>query len=70
MRNSKMTCFPLAVAGLCAMFACAEASPAECENVASVEGREASLLPKGRAFKLVWHDEFLVDYVRVYDIVE
>ena len=26
--------------------------------------------PKGRAWALVWHDEFLVDYVRVYDLVE
>ena len=25
-----------------------------------------SLLPEGKKFKLVWHDEF--DYVRVYDI--
>lgn len=29
-----------------------------CEAVPSVEGREPSLLPKGKNFKLVWHDEF------------
>lgn len=29
-----------------------------CESVQTVEGREASLLPKGRKFKLVWNDEF------------
>ena len=38
----------------------------------SLTGREPSLLPKGRAFSLVWNDEFdedafLVDYVRVFD---
>ena len=32
--------------------------PVECESVAAVEGREASLLPSGRKFKLVWNDEF------------
>ena len=35
-----------------------DGSPAVCESVAAVEGREASLLPKGRKFKLVWNDEF------------
>ena len=32
--------------------------PVACERVAAVEGREASLLPSGRKFKLVWNDEF------------
>ena len=32
--------------------------PVACEAVAAVEGREASLLPSGRKFKLVWNDEF------------
>ena len=32
--------------------------PVACERVAAVEGREASLLPSGRTFKLVWNDEF------------
>ena len=35
-----------------------DGSPVVCESVATVEGREASLLPKGRQFKLVWNDEF------------
>ena len=35
-----------------------DGSPVVCECVATVEGREASLLPKGRQFKLVWNDEF------------
>ena len=35
-----------------------DASPVVCECAATVEGREPSLLPKGRRFKLVWHDEF------------
>jgi len=26
--------------------------------------------PAGQAWKLVWHDEFLTDYVRVYDLVD
>ena len=32
--------------------------PMECEGAATVDGREPSLLPKGRKFKLVWNDEF------------
>lgn len=32
--------------------------PVECESVATVAGREPSLLPKGKNFKLVWNDEF------------
>ena len=47
-----------------------DGSPVVCESVAAVEGCEASLLPKGRQFKLVWNDEFLVDFVRVYDIIK
>jgi len=35
-----------------------DGSPVVCESVATVEGREASLLPKGLKFKLVWNDEF------------
>ena len=35
-----------------------DASPAACESMATVDGREPSLLPKGRKFSLVWHDEF------------
>ncbi len=35
-----------------------EMFPVECESVTAVEGREASLLPKGRKFALVWNDEF------------
>ena len=35
-----------------------DASPVVCESVATVNGREPSLLPKGRKFSLVWHDEF------------
>ena len=44
--------------------------PVACERVCTVAGQEASLLPKGMKFKLVWHDDFAVDYVRVYDIDE
>ena len=29
-----------------------------CASVAAVEGREPSLLPPGKTFRLVWHDEF------------
>ena len=32
--------------------------PVECESVAAVDGREASLLPTRLKFKLVWNDEF------------
>ena len=32
--------------------------PVACESVSAVEGREPSLLPKGKKFKLVWNDEF------------
>ena len=32
--------------------------PVACERVVALEGREASLLPSGRKFKLVWNDEF------------
>ena len=32
--------------------------PLECERVNAVEGKAPSLLPAGRAFKLVWNDEF------------
>ena len=35
-----------------------EGSPVVCENVVAVEGREASLRPKGKNFKLIWNDEF------------
>ncbi|MBO4287848.1 MAG: hypothetical protein J5985_06755, partial [Kiritimatiellae bacterium] len=35
-----------------------DASPVVCESAATVEGREPSLLPKGRKFTLVWNDEF------------
>ena len=35
-----------------------EEYPVECESVATVDGREPSLLPKGMKFKLVWNDEF------------
>ena len=31
---------------------------AQCEGVVTVEGRESSLLPQGKKFKLVWNDEF------------
>ena len=31
---------------------------AQCKGVVAVEGREASLLPPGKKFKLVWNDEF------------
>ena len=34
------------------------AGPVICESVATVDGREPSLLPKGRTFKLIWNDEF------------
>ncbi|MBE6397712.1 MAG: hypothetical protein E7046_11985, partial [Lentisphaerae bacterium] len=32
--------------------------PVACSEVRTVEGREPSLLPKGRKFSLVWNDEF------------
>ena len=32
--------------------------PVACTEVRTVKGREASLLPEGRRFRLVWHDEF------------
>ena len=32
--------------------------PVACSEVRTVEGREPSLLPDGKKFKLVWHDEF------------
>ena len=32
--------------------------PVACGEVWTVEGREPSLLPNGKKFKLVWHDEF------------
>ena len=32
--------------------------PVACTEARTVEGREASLLPDGKKFKLVWHDEF------------
>ena len=32
--------------------------PVACREVVTVEGREPSLLPRGKMFKLVWHDEF------------
>ena len=32
--------------------------PIACETARPVDGRAESLLPKGRSFKLVWHDEF------------
>ena len=32
--------------------------PVRCREVAAVEGRSPSLLPEGRDFRLVWHDEF------------
>ena len=32
--------------------------PVACSEARTVEGREPSLLPKGKKFKLVWHDEF------------
>ncbi len=35
-----------------------EECPVACAKVAAVKGHEASLLPKGRKFNLVWHDEF------------
>ena len=34
------------------------AQTAQCEGVVAVEGREPSLLPPGKKFKLVWNDEF------------
>lgn len=54
----------VSVVSSCCVFAAKEAPqslddfPIECESIAAVEGREASLLPKGRKFTLVWHDEF------------
>ncbi len=35
-----------------------DGNPASCAEVRAVEGREPSLLPNGRKFRLVWHDEF------------
>ena len=35
-----------------------ESFPVACERVLTVEGQEPSLLPKGKSFSLVWHDEF------------
>ena len=32
--------------------------PVACSEARTVEGREPSLLPDGKKFKLVWHDEF------------
>ena len=32
--------------------------PVACSEARTVEGHEASLLPDGKKFKLVWHDEF------------
>ena len=32
--------------------------PVACRSVRTVDGGEASLLPEGKDFKLVWHDEF------------
>ena len=43
------------------------AGPVICESVATVDGREPSLLPKGRTFKLIWNDEFDGD---AHDICE
>ena len=34
------------------------ARTAQCKGVVAVEGREPSLLPQGKKFKLVWNDEF------------
>lgn len=31
---------------------------AQCMSAVAIEGREASLLPQGKKFKLVWNDEF------------
>ena len=31
---------------------------AQCSGVVTLEGRESSLLPQGKKFKLVWNDEF------------
>ena len=41
----------------CAVHWCAD-EPDACARVASVDGKECSLLPKGKKFKLAWHDEF------------
>lgn len=35
-----------------------EGRPVVCRSVASVTGAEPSLLPPGKRFRLVWHDEF------------
>jgi hypothetical protein len=35
-----------------------ESLPVACSELRTVEGHAASLLPDGRKFKLVWHDEF------------
>lgn len=35
-----------------------ESLPVACREARTVEGREASLLPEGKQFKLVWNDEF------------
>ena len=50
---------------ICTRFTIAEADAraaamahSSCRAVRTVEGREPSLLPEGKAFKLVWHDEF------------
>ena len=40
---------------IAAVFAAANAAPG---GAATVEGRAPSLLPEGRSFRLVWHDEF------------
>ena len=32
--------------------------PVACSEARTVEGREPSLLPDGKKFSLVWHDEF------------
>ena len=46
----------LALSGCCAMRSSESCS--DCVSVSAVEGREPSLLPKGRSFRLVWNDEF------------
>ena len=35
-----------------------DAYPVACKEATTVEGRAPSLLPVGKSFKLVWHDEF------------
>ena len=35
-----------------------DAYPVACKEATTVEGRAPSLLPEGKSFKLVWHDEF------------